>query len=350
MTGSEQTRLLPSAQEAPGLHAGFWRRVAAYIIDALILDVCFIVLWFVVAAIMGVALFSQGENQSAAAAFGFTLAIGLLEVGFFVATWLYFALFESSRLQATPGKLALGLAVTDEFGKRIGFGRATGRFFGKILSSAILDIGFMMAGWTARKQALHDMLAGTCVVQKTGLANLSAPDSTQPPPAAGEGAGMPGWGVALIGVGVAFFALAVIAIIAAISIPLYLNYADRAQASEAVHTGHDLRDRLVAYRRKFDDWPSTERLAQYNVYAKSHALAGQYTRYARVDDCAGLNCTITVRLRSSLASGSMAGKTPRIWARDGGQTWYCGAGGRHPLEQPYLPPDCRDRGANLSLM
>jgi len=59
--------------------------------------------------------------------------------------------------------MALGLVVADEMGQRISFGRATGRYFAKILSSLILLIGFFMIGWTARKQGLHDMIAGTLV-------------------------------------------------------------------------------------------------------------------------------------------------------------------------------------------
>jgi len=80
--------------------------------------------------------------------------------------WLYYALFEASHFQATPGKMALGLVVTDETGHRIGFGRATGRYFAKLISALILYIGFMMAGWTEKKQALHDILASTLVLKK----------------------------------------------------------------------------------------------------------------------------------------------------------------------------------------
>ena len=95
--------------------------------------------------------------------------LGVLFKMFIIRTilhWLYFALMESSTWQATLGKKALGLEVTDLEGKRIGFGRASGRFFGKILSALILWIGFIMAGFTERKQALHDMLAGTLVIRK----------------------------------------------------------------------------------------------------------------------------------------------------------------------------------------
>jgi uncharacterized RDD family membrane protein YckC len=61
--------------------------------------------------------------------------------------------------------MALGIRVTDLDGGRISFGRATGRYFGKILSGLILGIGFLMAAFTERKQALHDLLAGTLVVR-----------------------------------------------------------------------------------------------------------------------------------------------------------------------------------------
>ena len=81
-----------------------------------------------------------------------------------IIAWLYYALLESSSKQATVGKMALALVVTDLQGRRITFGRATGRHFSKILSAIILMIGFIMAGVTARKQALHDMIAGTLVL------------------------------------------------------------------------------------------------------------------------------------------------------------------------------------------
>jgi uncharacterized RDD family membrane protein YckC len=86
------------------------------------------------------------------------MAIGVL------LWWLYFALLESSRLQATLGKLALAIKVITLDGGRIGFWRATLRTIAKYLSAAILMIGFIMAGLTRRKQALHDYIAGTLVI------------------------------------------------------------------------------------------------------------------------------------------------------------------------------------------
>jgi uncharacterized RDD family membrane protein YckC len=80
--------------------------------------------------------------------------------------WLYYAFMESSANQATVGKMAVGLKVTDLNGKRISFGRATGRYFGRLLSGFILGIGFLMIAFSAKKQGLHDTLAGTLVVKK----------------------------------------------------------------------------------------------------------------------------------------------------------------------------------------
>lgn len=90
---------------------------------------------------------------------------GSADVLTFALWWLYGALCESSEWQATPGKKALGLKVTDESGQRIDFTRATLRFFCQILSGLLMGIGYLMAAFTARKQALHDMLARTLVVR-----------------------------------------------------------------------------------------------------------------------------------------------------------------------------------------
>ena len=80
--------------------------------------------------------------------------------------WLYFAIMESSPTQATLGKMAIGIVVTDMSGNRVSFGRATGRHFAKIVSGIILGIGFLMIAFTERKQGLHDIMADTLVQVK----------------------------------------------------------------------------------------------------------------------------------------------------------------------------------------
>ena len=91
------------------------------------------------------------------------LAINLLSL---VAMWLYFALMESSAKQAALGKMMIGVIVTYMDGNRLSFDRATGHYFGKIMSSIILMIGYLIAAFTQRKQAFHDIMAGCLVVRK----------------------------------------------------------------------------------------------------------------------------------------------------------------------------------------
>jgi uncharacterized RDD family membrane protein YckC len=95
----------------------------------------------------------------------FLINLFLPLAGSIVLGWLYAALQESGRTQATIGKRAMGILVVDLDGYPISFGKASGRHFGKIVSGMILYIGFFMALFTERKQTLHDMMAG-CIVIK----------------------------------------------------------------------------------------------------------------------------------------------------------------------------------------
>ena len=79
--------------------------------------------------------------------------------------WIYFAVLHSSTWQASLGKRLLGIKVVDENMNRISFGRATGRYFAEIISALILGIGYLMVGWTKKKQGLHDIIAGTYVTK-----------------------------------------------------------------------------------------------------------------------------------------------------------------------------------------
>jgi uncharacterized RDD family membrane protein YckC len=143
-------------------YGGFWRRVLAYILDALIVGVPLFLLFAGLDVMVDVDPFDEWPSSS----IGQTLEV-IDQVVNFLAAWLYFALLESGAWQATLGKRVLGMRVTDMAGQRIGFGRATGRYFGKIVSAIILLIGFIMVAFTQRKQGLHDIMAGT-VVPRTG--------------------------------------------------------------------------------------------------------------------------------------------------------------------------------------
>jgi len=144
----------PPEAAAPVQFAGFWKRFAAYFIDQIVLLIGMFVVAFVAAIVVAI---RGGDPERMG---------GVFELGSWIVSWLYFALMESSYNQATLGKLALGIKVTDLNGQPIGFGRATGRYFGKILSGLALFIGFIMIGFTPKKQGLHDMIAGTLVVDR----------------------------------------------------------------------------------------------------------------------------------------------------------------------------------------
>ena len=145
-------------------YAGFWLRSFALLIDAVILAVVGGLIGAMYGAIYGAYLSSHASSaQIAELVAARFLPIQIIST---VVGWLYMALFESSDRQATPGKMALGIEVCDLDGNRIGFWHATGRYLGKIVSGLILLIGYFMAGFTEKKQALHDIMAGCLVVRE----------------------------------------------------------------------------------------------------------------------------------------------------------------------------------------
>jgi uncharacterized RDD family membrane protein YckC len=157
----------PAAFARPTVaYAGFWLRLVALIIDVIVLSMVRTLIFLPFGIGIGMRGLMHGRPQDISEFAPFFVMAARLALLSFVLQWLYFSLMESSAWQATLGKKALGLEVTDLEGRRISFGRATGRYFGKILSALTLFIGFLMAGFTEKKQALHDMLAGTLVLRK----------------------------------------------------------------------------------------------------------------------------------------------------------------------------------------
>jgi uncharacterized RDD family membrane protein YckC len=137
--------------------AGFWIRFIAIIIDVILIQIVLSPLRMM--GFVGGVLGSRMHTPVPGLASLFAIVPGISVL----VSWLYEALMESSAQQATLGKMIFGLKVTDLQGNRISFARATGRHFAKIISAMIILIGFIMAGLNERKQALHDMIAGTLV-------------------------------------------------------------------------------------------------------------------------------------------------------------------------------------------
>jgi uncharacterized RDD family membrane protein YckC len=160
------------AQYSTVQYAGFWLRFVAYIIDGFISGLAFLVLLIPLFLLTGagaaLSKIGSGEDISddVAAFLGFGFIFGLFGI-IFLVSWLYYALAESSSWQATLGKKMLNLKVTDMSGQPITFGRASGRYFSKIITGMIpLAIGYILAGFTEKKQAVHDMIASCLVLRK----------------------------------------------------------------------------------------------------------------------------------------------------------------------------------------
>jgi uncharacterized RDD family membrane protein YckC len=162
-----------AAAPSPQPYGSFWARFAAYTIDGLIVGVPSFIGLIAALVFFGgfTAMVHQSQPDANAVRAWMFAAFPLFGLGMLVVLvlhWLYFAGMESSARQATFGKSMMSLQVADTNGVRLSFGHATGRFVAKLVSGLIpFMIGFIMAAFTARKQALHDLIAGTLVLRKS---------------------------------------------------------------------------------------------------------------------------------------------------------------------------------------
>lgn len=169
------------------VYAGFWKRVAAYLIDSVIIGVVSVVIGGAIGGVMGVA-FGVGGGLDGGGVVAIQLVAQLVSL---LATACYYGWFYASANQATPGKMAVGIKVVRSDGQGCGFWRGFGRYFAMILSGIILGIGFLMAAFTARKQALHDMICDTVVVDQWAF--TASPDRQR------EELGTVAWVVLILG-------------------------------------------------------------------------------------------------------------------------------------------------------
>jgi len=148
-------------------YAAFWRRFGAWLIDGVVMGLIAVLVTvvsgFAIAFLSGFVI-GLKWGKIDAEELGWISALAGVVIGI-AASIFYPVVMESSALQATVGKMALGVKVTDLHGRRISFGRALGRFAGKIVSFLILSIGFIMAAFTEKQQGLHDMMAATLVMK-----------------------------------------------------------------------------------------------------------------------------------------------------------------------------------------
>ncbi len=158
-----EPQIYTQSSAAEPRYGGFWIRLVAYFIDGILNNIIGIVIGMILGIIIGIAANAGNVEMNPANVFLLRMVSFVLSI---ITTWLYFALFQSSKYMATPGKMLFGLVVVDKEYNRLSFAHATGRFFATFISTIIIFIGFIMAAFTNRKRALHDMIAGTYVIYK----------------------------------------------------------------------------------------------------------------------------------------------------------------------------------------
>ena len=154
---------IPQAGVAPArpAYAGFWLRAVAYLIDTVIIAAS-----FGLAASFNPDAFIKFPEANAASLAALPQLTPLAFALTIPIAWLYYAFFEASSWQGTPGKRVLKLYVTDSNGRPITFARATIRHFAKMISGLTFLVGYFLAGFTAKKQALHDIIASCLVLRR----------------------------------------------------------------------------------------------------------------------------------------------------------------------------------------
>jgi len=300
------------------VYAGFLKRWAALIIDSLILFVPTFVLAFVLGFIVALA---RGASPNPLWAQG----IGYL--AWVVVAPFYYAGFESSRHQATLGKQAIGIKVTDLAGRRISLGRALGRWFAATLSYLSLYIGFFMAGFTERKQALHDYVAGTLVVDRWAFSDQ--PERQQRTLGAGV--------IVLAIVPVAFIAIA--GILAAIALPAYQDYTLRAKVSQALVQGDALKTAVAEALAESDHCPENGEAGIEAASSYASGIVSGITVAPRANGRCGVDIALGVPATPQLDNHTIHLTFDRTSSR-----WDC----RTDLPRRLVPAFCETNGPAIA--
>ncbi len=263
MSGLDTTRHDSSPYQPPAsgelaavggfIFAGFWKRFFAYLIDVIVFAILIAIIFFTVFS-SNIELASLNDESSD--------KVLLLYSLYYLLWWLYFSIQESSSAQATLGKRALGIKVTDLDGQQISFIHATGRQWAGILSSLSFSIGYLLAAFTGKKQALHDMIAKTLVVNNNfGPQQVQA--AVQSPPT-GMSAG------AIFGIIFLVLLVPISGIIAAIALPAYQDYSIRAQVDESYQLAEPGKLAIAQYAKETGYWPNNFQKANWTPPEKEN--------------------------------------------------------------------------------
>lgn len=287
--------------------AGFIRRWAALVVDNLLLMTAYYGLAALV--LLGVV----GLRIDDPALFG---ALLLVVPGYYLVAGLYYSLQESSARQATLGKRVFGIKVTDMQGRRLRFTHALGRWVSASLSHLTSGIGFLMAAFTDRHQALHDLVAGTLVTDRWAFTDHPERQHRRP------GAG------AIILLGVLCLLVPVGSIIAAIAIPAYQQYVTRSQIAATVDAQHSLKLRIDKHLRLHGACPGNGA----DGFRHEGGYGNERIRGIWIGEFDDGTCGLSIELRGGQHDRSEVW----LWRDEDGQ-WHCGS----DIADRWLPSQCQ---------
>ena len=308
-------------ENAPGVrdsddivYAGFWRRAIALFIDGLVLMVPVLVL----SGLLGVGVAAAGNGGGAEG-----LLVAVFYLAHFAIRGAYFATMHSSGWQATLGKRAVGIKVTDDGGNRLTFAHALGRWFASALSFLTVYIGFLMAAFTDRKRALHDMVAGTQVVDR--WAYTGHPERQQR-----ELSGCMVAAVVVLGL-----LLFVVPILAAIAISQYQDFVERSQVSEGSSLADGMKTAVAEYYNNTGHFPADNAAAGL---AAPDEIQGAYVRRMTLHPDGSIeaqySATAPQKANAGIDGASLV-FTPS--AQGGNLQWTCHS---DTLKQKWCPSSC----------
>lgn len=281
------------------MYAGFWKRLAAAVLDLLVLLVPMVIIGIVAALLTG------PRSKATATA----------DMAALLIPWLYFAAMESSRTQASVGKLVFGLRVVGMDGQRLSFVRASSRFLGKILSVLSLGFGFVMVGVTHRKQALHDVMGRCLVLNRAEVTNYVRNGALAAAP----------WGRRITVLVAAGLMIAVTSGAAAIVVPAYRDYLVRTGVDEAMQSGRGSMAEVAAYMVRHNRPPRS--LEEARAVPSSPQL-----RNATITKDGAIVLTLAVQK----LEGKRITLMPTVQPRDE-VVWTCTSN----ISPRYLPRQCQ---------
>lgn len=285
------------------VYAGFWVRFFAAFLDLLVLGAGVILMLFSIAALIA---YSGRDSilhnpQAASLFYGLIIFMALA----------YYILMESGIHSATLGKRWMNIKVLDSHGNRLTVWRAAGRLLARIFSYLSLMLGFLIQPFTRRKQALHDLLAGTVVVRANASNKISVMASLL----------------------VLFYALMVpvLAIFATAGLPAYRQIILKAQLDNGMHAGREATLAVARFYRNNGRVPSAIGEAGANIGSSPH-VAGIDINQKNGE----VTLTFSDTVRKAISNKHLI-FTPALQA-DASIIWKCSS---NDIETQVLPVTCK---------